>query len=276
MENPKLLHIWEISLDQTVDETTTETRDGQPVTITKKVTKPVATRMALKQPARRELRDAELFGAARISFYVNKGLLLSSVLTNKLLNLTGGVLSENEKSRLEQLRAKSAELEMDMARSINSSEEDKAKLRSDLASIRTELVNLNSINQSVYSQTAEAKAQNDLNSWIIYTLTLIERGGKWASYFEGDTFEAKEEFMWKLEDAKDEFYGRAAEKIATYAHFFNLGARTPEDFKAIEDELKRQLEASKVKEKTPEAPAAPAVPVEAAPATVEPPKENAP
>lgn len=246
--NIKILHEFTVTIDRETDETTTETQNGQPVTITRKVKKPVATKMALRDLTRKERRAADLFQASQTAHYVkDHKLLLASELTNRLINTTGGVLTEKEKDRVEQLRARHVSLELDISRE---NEPEKRKgLQNEQATIRTELISLNAINESVYSQTAEAKAQADLNNWLIFRLIMIDRGGKWVPYFEGDgnteteVFRKREEFMWDLEEKNDEFYAKAMQPMVTYTYWFSNGVNTPEGFAAMEAELKVQKDA---------------------------------
>src|SRR5690606_13619807 len=101
------------------------------------------------------------FLASQTSHYVkDHGLLLASELTNRLINTTGGVLTDKEKSRVEQLRERHVQLEMDLARLSSDSPDaadERARLTRELTNVRAELINLNAINEAVYAQTAEAK-----------------------------------------------------------------------------------------------------------------------
>lgn len=243
----KLLHTWDVTVEREVEETGPETVNGQTVTVTRKVKKPVITRMALKQPTRRELRAAELFYGKEFNRFVQMGFLPRSIMVNKHLDLSGGILSEKERGHVEKLTRKYVELESDLARlaTADSASEEKKKLQDSMAGIRAEMTNLNAANEAVFSQTAEAKAQNQLSTWFAMFLILVERAGKWVSYFEGDNYESKEEFMFQLEEKSDEFYLAATDKIAAYTYWFNRGADTPESFKAMDDEMTKQLEASK-------------------------------
>ncbi len=249
----KLLYSWTVSLDSLVDETTTEQRDGQSVTVTRKVKKPIVTKMALLYPTRRQLRQAELFYGKRQSWYISEGFLTHSILQNKHSNLTGGVLSDKDKTRLDTLRTKEKELNNDLARALNASAEIKDRLQKSLVSVQAELLDLYSVNEAIFSQTAEARAKRDVNDWLAYFLTLIEEGGKWAPYFKGEKFEDKEEFMFQLEEKNDPFYAQAAEKIGTYVYYYNLGLDKPEQFAAMDDTLAKQLEAKEAERKTAEA-----------------------
>lgn len=259
----KILHQWKVEIEKVVDETTTEVRDGQTVTITRKVKKPVATAMAIKQPTRRELRQAELFYGKRYNWYINEGFVPSSIMANKHLNLTGGILSDKQKGRMEALLEKQVQLENDLARSLSTSPEDKARYQKELAATRSELVNLYSINQAAFAQTADKRAERDLSDWFSYHLILIDRNG-WQPYFEGETFDKKEEYMWKLEESNDEFYNAAIPKISTYVQFFAMGVDTPEKFKLAEAEWNKSLAAPEAAPEVAPAPAAEA-PAEPAP-----------
>lgn len=245
MSELKLLHTWEVTLEKEVPETTTEERDGQTVTVTKKIKKPVSTPMAIKQPTRRELRQAELFYGKRYNWYINEGFVPSSIMANKHLNLTGGVLSDKQKDRMEALLEKQVQIENDLARSINASKEEKDRLQKELGATRNELLNLYSINQAAFAQTADKRAERDLSDWFAYHLIFINRGSGWQPYYEGETFEKKEESMWKLEESNDEFYNAAVQKISTYVQFFVMGLDTPEKFQAAEKELENGLKREK-------------------------------
>jgi hypothetical protein len=244
-QNIRCLHTWTVELEKEVDETITETRDGQEVKVTRKVKKLVATRFALKQPTRRELKTAELFYGTEFNRFITMGFLPRSIMVNKHLDLTGGVLSGKERDHVAKLVTRHSELEKDLIRALNEPEEVRTKIQAEIAGIRTEISNLNAANESVFSQTAEVKTQNQLAQWFSFYLIHIERNSKWEPYFEGDTFEKKEESMWKLEEANDELYIAAANKMATYIHFYNMGASKPEQFKIIDEELKKQFDAKK-------------------------------
>lgn len=241
--NIKILHEWTTSLEKDVDDTVTETRDGQEVKVTRKVKKSVATRFALKQPTRRELRIAELFYGTEFNRFVTMGFLPRSILVNKHLDLTGGVLSGKERDHVSKLVMRNAELEKDLIRALNEPEEVKVKIQAEIAGIRTEISNLNAANESVFSQTAEVKAQNQLAQWFAFYLVHIERNSKWEPFFEGDSFDKKEEYMWKLEEDNDELYAKSVQQMLTYIHFYNMGANKPEQFKLIDEELKKQHDA---------------------------------
>lgn len=254
MDNtPKLLHTWDITLTKTVEETAPENVNGQLLPVTRKVEKPVVTKMALKQPTRRELRAAELFHAKRKSWYIQQGFIPYVVMHNKLTNMTGGILSDQQKERRAHLQERAQTLDKEVNLCVNEPER-KDKLQKELSNVKSELLQLHSISESVFNDTAERRAERDLTDWFAFHMTMIERGGQWVTYFEGqgatpeETFALREEHMWKLEESGDEFYKAAATKISTSVYLFNMGLSTPEQFKLADEELSRELAKEKAKE----------------------------
>ena len=159
-------------------------------------------------------------------------------------------MSGKERDQIVRLSHRHAELEQDLLRASSQPEAEKQKIMDQLAAIRVEISNVNAANESVFSQTAEAKATNQLTQWLTLFLVYIEKGGKWVPYFEGggnttqEQFNAKEEFMFQLEEKDDPFYLKVIEKALIYVHYLARGANKPEHFKEIDKELAKQHEAS--------------------------------
>lgn len=261
----KILHEWTVTIDQLVDESVKATlAGGQIIDTVRKVPKPVEVKMALRDLSRKERRSAQRFYDSRVAYYHREHkLLLASELTNRLSNTTGGVLTDRQKQRVEQLTERHATLDNDLARlaASNATAEARDAVQKELRAVRTELLNLNALNEQLYASTAEANAQNDQNSWVTYHTILVHKDGKWAPFFPGqgatemETFEQREEAMWKLEETNDPVYLAATQKIALVVYWFNRGVNTPEGFKLMEEELTKQLEAGKAEETKAAAPA---------------------
>lgn len=267
------LHSWSIDTERTENESGPEVVGGQTVTVTRPVKKTVSTRMVLKQPTRREIRAAELHYGSEFNRFVRLGFLPRSVLINEHLDLTGGVMSKKEQEMIAKLSKRHVDLEGDQVRAVAAQDKEaQDHIEKEMYAIRSEITNINNANESVFSQTAEAKAQGQLVQWFAFYLTHIERNGRLVHYFEGEEFKEKEEHMWKLEESNDPFYQQCIQQILTYAHFLNKGASKPEHFQQIDVELKKQLESRKATEEAAKKAADPVVidpvaPVEPAPAT---------
>lgn len=243
----KLLHEWTVSVNREVDETRSETINGQTVQVTRKVTKEVLTKFAIKLPTRKELKAAELFYGKEFNRFFSMGFIPRSILINKHMDLSGGVISEKERSHIADLLKKSSDLEADLIRISTTGQDQNLKkiIEAKIATIRTEMVNLQVANESVFSQTADAKAQSQLNIWFALFLILIEKNGKWTQYFHGDTFEEREEDMWQLEENNDEVYLKAVPEISKCINIFISGGDTVEKFKIsldwLDKEAKKQV-----------------------------------
>jgi hypothetical protein len=246
----KLLHEWVVTVTKEVDETSPEVINGQTLQVTRKVKKEISHKFAIKLPTRRELKSAELFYGKEFNRFFSMGFMPRSILVNKHMDLAGGVMSEKERSHIAELLKKSMELEGDLARLTTASPDEDAKksAESKLAAIRTEIVNLQIANESVFSQTADARAQSQLNTWFALFLTLVDKNGKWVPYFEGDSFEQKEEFMWGLEEGNDDLYSKAVSGVSKHVNIFISGGDTPDKFKQalewLDKESEKQLTSS--------------------------------
>jgi hypothetical protein len=229
----KILHEWTVNIKRQVEETGPETINGQTVQVTRKVDKDTLVKFAIKLPTRKELKAAELFYGKEFNRFFSMGFIPKSILINKHMDLSGGIMSEKERNHIAELVKKSVDLETDLIRisSTGEGKDSKAKIEARLAIIKSEIVNLQIANESVFSQTADAKAQSQLNTWFALFLTLTEKSGRWHPYFEGETFEQKEEAMWKLEEDQDDLYKNAVESISKHANIFISGGDTPEKFK---------------------------------------------
>lgn len=229
----KILHEWTVNIKRQVEETGPETINGQTVQVTRKVDKETLVKFAIKLPTRKELKAAELFYGKEFNRFFSMGFIPKSILINKHMDLSGGIMSEKERNHIAELIKKSVDLEADLIRiTVTGENKDlKGKIEAKLATIKSEIVNLQIANESVFSQTADAKAQSQLNTWFALFLVLTEKNGKWHPYFEGETFEQKEEAMWKLEEDQDDLYKNAVESISKHTNIFISGGDTPEKFK---------------------------------------------
>ena len=240
----KIIHTWTIPVFKNVEEITEKEENGQTVKISRMVRKEVPVKMGLKKMTRREKSEADLFFGVEYNRFISLGFNPRAVLVNKLIDISGGTLSEKERQRAAELYSKKSELEYDLIRAKDD-EKEKKEIQKKIVAINATLIDLSTENEAVFSQTADSKAQNQLNTWLALMLTYIEEDGKWKQYFKGETFKEKEEYMWKLEEDEDEFYGKCFEKVSFYVGLFARGINTTEQFLIVEEELKKQLEAKK-------------------------------
>lgn len=257
----KTLHTFTVNLDREVTETTTREEDGQTITTSKKVTKPVPHIVVLKEPTRSEKQALALHQQVSYNDAITKGLLPKVVMQQKLARDANSPLSEDEDKNIAAMNQRLQELSNDYMRlSANHEPETdelktrKAKLALEYSMLAKRVEDLNTAYQSVYAYTAESHMQVKALSWLVLYLTYIKAGpdAKPEPLFPGADFAAKEERANDMEDSGDDLYKAVMEggKLSLYWQLFLFGrASKTEDFVEIEDQWRKQVEASeKMKE----------------------------
>lgn len=253
----KPLFEFEVSIEQEVDEVTTKNENGQEITVKSKVKKKVPYKIIMKRPARRENDDLRLFYGAQLAKAIKANLLTKAVLVNNHIDGAGALLSKETAKRVAFLYEKSELLRQDLIRlgvteDSQKKKEDQEKNLLELLEYKREIEAIESSNQVVFSNTAEAFAQEKANMWLILFQTYIEKDGKIEQMFKGDDFAKKEDYCFDLEEKEDPLFSAAREKLALYWGMYALNrANSPEDFRTIEEELEKQSQvADKSKEES--------------------------
>ena len=116
-----------------VEEKTKEKRKNdagveEEVEVSKKVKKEVPYKIIIKDPTRRELEDADMEYSIEMSNCIKKGILTKAMLAKKYSD-SGGLLSENDATRLVELYSQLAEAETENTKASlgNSSSQRKSK-----------------------------------------------------------------------------------------------------------------------------------------------------
>ena len=107
---------------------------------------------------------------------------------------------------------------------------------------------VNAAYQSVFEYTAENHVQTKMLTWLTLFLTYVKDPGtvEPRALFTGSTYDAKEEKLGDLEDARDPLYFKALEKLPRFWMLYLFGrANKPEDFAKLEKEWAEQEEAQR-------------------------------
>lgn len=250
----RILHQFTVQVEREVEETNTRTENGQTITVTSKVKKPLDYTIILKDPSRREKNELALFKDVTYGEAVNRGLVIKRVMQQKLTgNDSQNPLSEEDDKNLAAMNARLGELVNDYVRlkalPEADTEENKERLNkvaTEYASLYKKVSDINIAYQSVYAHTAENYTQTKMLTWLTLFLTFIKDPTQPSDsvprpMFPGSDYKTKEEKLDELEDNKDDILIKAIEKLPTYwmLYLFNR-ANTPEDFKTIEEEWARE------------------------------------
>ena len=247
MEN-KILYQFTIDKKVEVEKESKRTskKTGETTITKKKVIEEVPIEIQIKRPSRRELEEAELEYSIEISNCIKKGILTKAMLAKKYSD-TGGLFSEEDALKYTQLYKRAVELQNDYIRleTVDSKSEEQQekfeKVKEEIATVRKDIVEMESTYQSLFDHTADTKAQNRLLQWYVLNLTYIydEKSDKFVQYFEGEDLKEKKDFYYKKEESEDEFYSKLIDKASTiFAFWFFNQASSPEEF----DELIKKLE----------------------------------
>jgi len=255
MEIKEIKEIYSFNVYETKEvsvETESTDENGNPITITKKVSEQVPVKVTLKKPSRRQIEEADLEYSVEMSRCVKKGILTKAMLVKKYSD-TGGLMSETEAKSLYQYYQKLGELHREYSENqiLEKDEKRDKELTLEMAEIRDNIVKIEMAYQNLFEHTADMKAQNRLLLWYILNLTTIQGTSDKAPklYFKGDSFEDRLEDYYEKEESEDEQYFLIVKKISTIAaYWFYNQASSKQDF----DKLFEESDAKEASEKEPE------------------------
>lgn len=238
-----------------VEEKTKEKRKNdagveEEVEVSKKVKKEVPYKIIIKDPTRRELEDADMEYSIEMSNCIKKGILTKAMLAKKYSD-SGGLLSENDATRLVELYSQLAEAETEYTKAslgnrnkkkLSAQAKEKVnELSAQVALLRRDIVTLESSYQSLFSHTADTKAQNRIVLWYITHLTYFQEEGseeKPAPMFEGSTFQDRVENYYKQDELEVSLFQAAQGKIASIVSYWYFSNDPKiEDFQKIVDDI---------------------------------------
>jgi len=147
-------------------------------TITEKVEKIIPIEILLKEPNRKQVQEAELVFSVEMSKSIKLGILTKNMLLNKYKD-TGGLDGEKETKALSQAYADYQQVQIDIVnlRIIPDAEktEDQVKelqqKENRMLELRKEIVQRESSYLTLFSHTADARAQNKSILWYVLNLS---------------------------------------------------------------------------------------------------------
>ncbi len=214
-------------------------------TITEKVEKIIPIEILLKEPNRKQVQEAELVFSVEMSKSIKLGILTKNMLLNKYKD-TGGLDGEKETKALSQAYADYQQVQIDIVnlRIIPDAEKAEDQVQelqqkeNRMLELRKEIVQRESSYLTLFSHTADARAQNKSILWYVLNLSYYKDtslGHKdFVPIFKGNTFEEKEEALSKMEDEQDFIYQNTYLKLASlFSYWFFSGVVDKEEFDKI-------------------------------------------
>jgi len=221
-------------------------------TVIKKVTENVPVKIVLKNPSRSDISDADLFYSIQYSDLQSKGLL-TEAMVRRIYSERGGILSKDDEKKLEDTRSAllmNREDYFKLADDLNNekNEEKKeaiekklTKKRVILEEILTEIQAYESALDSLFVNTVENKAKNQLLFWWVLFLPYIEEDEELVPLFKGEEFIDRRKTYDDITDLEDVFYNEVLKRILILIPLWDSGqVETAEDFKTALDEILSQ------------------------------------
>jgi len=238
----KELFSYTVKVNKEIEKIESREENGQTITVTQKVKEDVPVRIIIKQPSRKNLEDAELQFSIEMSNCIKKGILTKGMLAKKYSD-TGGLLSEEDGKELVFLYNKLVEYQNDLLRLTSKSEPDKAAeaiIVEKITTTRMRMVELESSYQTLFNNTADTIAQNNVIRWFCLhmTHTQVVPDGEIKPMFNGGSTEEKLNSLHEMDETGDELYSKAYRKLATFISFwyFSKNAKK-EDFEKLENDI---------------------------------------
>ena len=221
-------------------ETKRKNKKGEEETVTTNKTVKVPINFVIQKPTRRISEEGEVFYSVQLSKAIKMGIVTKAMLIKKYAD-SGGALSEEEGKELLKGMRDLNDLENEYKLlNATSKKEEKEKIEeveTKIQILRRDLVNLESSLQSIYSHTADAKAERETLVWYIINLSkVLDEEGKPSKYFKGiDYQEQLEDFYDKYEDEENVDFEVVNKLSKIIGYWFYSQYSTKKD---IEDFLK--------------------------------------
>ena len=162
----------------------------------------------INRPTRRQAEEADTQYAVEMSKCVRKGILTKNMLAKKYAD-SGGVMSEEAAKQLSGMYHKLNELISEQARlktvkSQTKKNKERLKgLEDEMVDVRRNIVDIEGANLSLFNNTAESRAQQQIMVWYTTHLLVEKVGDNEEFFFDGEDFEDKLDQYYSREDEED-------------------------------------------------------------------------
>jgi hypothetical protein len=238
----KELFSFNITVNKEVEKTETKEENGQTITVTQKVKEDVPVRIIIKQPSRKNMEDADLQYSIEMSNCVKKGILTKGMLTKKYSD-TGGLFSEEDATELAKLYSLVINWQNELTRVTSKTDVNKeaeTALIDKILAAKARIVQLESDNQTLFNNTADTIAQNNVIRWFCLHMahTQVMPSGNIEPMFKGFSTEEKLAQLYAMDETEDSVYTKAFRKLMTFVSFWYFSKNAQkEDFEKLESDI---------------------------------------
>lgn len=207
----KKIYTFTVSKEQEIEkEFSSKNEAGEEVITKKKVKELIPYTFFIKRPNRSLSDEASLYYAKEVSIGLKNGLMSAAMLRKRYVD-DAGIYSEKEKEDIKNLQEKLEKLQkenedLESVKNKDKKQEARAKeIDKEFADISTQLTNLMSYEQELFSNTAEYRARNKaVLYWIVFLSYQLNKDEE-KPYFGTGSFDQRIEKYDELAESDDEF-----------------------------------------------------------------------
>lgn len=173
---------------------------GEAVESTKKIIEEISNRIVFVKPSMATIEEAEFFYGQKFNEFINSGFLTKAMLNKKMGDI-GGITSKInveslQKSILDNFEASRVIEFYGEAKDLNDDQKEKlVEAKESFVITKNNLLEYEQAMRSQFSQTADAKAEQKLIEWLVFSLSYYEEEvdskKQLFQLFQGDNFDEK-------------------------------------------------------------------------------------
>lgn len=214
-------------------------------TTTELVKTPVPYKIIIKDPSRRDLEEADIEYSIEMSKCIKRGILTKAMLAKKYSD-SGGLLSEDDAKLLTKSYAELGSIQNKYSRLSSQpkkSKQDEKKLEEllgEMATLRRDIVDMETSYSSLFNHTADTKAQNKVLIWYLVHLSFYQESEEEEiiPFFDEVESVDKIDQYYDLDENGHEVFDLVKDKIATLISFWYFSTNVSrEDFDKISEDI---------------------------------------
>ena len=197
-------------------ETTKVNENGEEVVTTseKEVEKPI--QFVIERPSRRKAEEAEVFYGVQLSKAIKDGMLTRTMLQKKYSDTGGALTEDGAKTLLKELkRLKDMEDEFMLKKANKADQKEIDALEKEIVLLKKDVISLEASAQSIYTHTADARAERQTLLWYAINLTKFQTEEGLDFYFKGFDFEEQLDDLYDKDESENGFDDIVTNKILT-------------------------------------------------------------
>lgn len=226
-EKKEIKVLYSFVVDETIETEQTDTiknEDGSETTTKKKVKTTIPRNLCIRKP-NRSLRDEADFYYNQVLSQNTKAGIVSIANLAKLIENDGGILSDAEKKQKTELLADLLRAQTELQFLSTQPEKDLEKIKQQEVICSETIQKIQVIDQkesSLFSNTAEMRAQTKTLFWWMLFLSYFESNGTYLPFFgEGNLADRLKKYD-ELEESESEFNAKAINEFSKYVSIIFL------------------------------------------------------